>query len=101
MSTDSPGPLQVLADLVLKISYIKANNVTKILKKSSLIFFVTKLHNMGTVGLLWTRGIKMGHFELTWDTEDPEGMRRSLCLFWSKPYNMGVYGLPWTPAVKI
>ena len=53
-------------------------------------FFVTKLHNMGTVGLLWTRGIKMGHFELTWDTEDPEGMRRSLCLFWSKPYNMGL-----------
>ena len=60
-------------------------------------FFVTKLHNMGTVGLLWTPGIKMGHFELTQDhldPEDPKGMRRSLCLFCSKPLQ---YGCLWTP----
>ena len=55
---------------------------------------------MGTVGFLWTPGIKMGQFDLIWDPEDTEGMWR-FCLFVPNPYNVVVYGIPWTPATKI
>ena len=37
-----------------------------------------KPYNMGVYGLPLTPVIKVGHFDLTWDTKDTEGMWRSL-----------------------
>ena len=60
---------------------------------------------MGTVGFLWTPGMKMGYFKLTWDpedTEDPEGIRLFVFLFPTPTIWVStVYGFPWTPTVKI
>ena len=104
MSTDSPGPLQVLADLVLKISYIKANKVTKMKTKNPEFFFrsnSTYWVPMDSPGPQQSRFGNLTSLRTTWTPRTPRVCEGHFAFLVPSPYNIGVYGLPWTPAVKI